>query len=284
MKDKVVGLITFSSAERQCFNYYKDNFKDADTAYIKGSSILTKKTGLEIMGGNPYEIYEKFDSYVVVNVQAKNSMGGYGSELIKCPLVDNRFDRAFAQSLDMLQHADDLYKQGEKAKALPIFQSFAEHSNPEAQYRLGYMYNTINFSNGVPWDNSQAIYWYNKAAEQGNADAQIDLVVMYSNGATKNDTKSVYWRNRLEENVGINIIQRANAFYNTFKHSNFLRAFALYQHLAEHGDARAQYRLGYMYYQGWGVDKDHTQAIYWYKKAADQGDDAAKQSLKELNQ
>lgn len=175
MKDKVVGLITFPSAERQCFNYHKDNFKDPDTAYIKVSSILTKNEGMAIMGGNPYEIYEKFDSYVVVNVQAKNSMGGYGSELIKCPLVDNRFDRAFVQSLDILQRANDLYKQGENAKALPLFQSFAEHGNAEAQYRLGYMYNTINFSKGVAWDNTQAIYWYNKAADQGDDAAKRSL-------------------------------------------------------------------------------------------------------------
>ena len=45
----------------------------------------------------------------------------------------------------------------------------------------------------------------------------------------------------------------------------------LYRVRAEQGDAKAQFRLGYIYYQGKGVPQDYAEAVRWYRKAADQG-------------
>jgi uncharacterized protein len=41
--------------------------------------------------------------------------------------------------------------------------------------------------------------------------------------------------------------------------------------LAEKGDARAQFDLGFMHAYGWGVQRNPAEAITWYRKAADQG-------------
>jgi hypothetical protein len=41
---------------------------------------------------------------------------------------------------------------------------------------------------------------------------------------------------------------------------------------AEHGDARAQADLGYMYAHAQGVPLNYSEALTWYRKAADQGD------------
>jgi uncharacterized protein len=41
--------------------------------------------------------------------------------------------------------------------------------------------------------------------------------------------------------------------------------------LADKGDARAQFDIGFMYAYGWGVQRDAAAAIAWYRKAADQG-------------
>jgi TPR repeat protein len=41
--------------------------------------------------------------------------------------------------------------------------------------------------------------------------------------------------------------------------------------LAEHGDARAQFSLGGMYYNGQGVQQDYAEAAKWTRKAAEQG-------------
>ena len=41
--------------------------------------------------------------------------------------------------------------------------------------------------------------------------------------------------------------------------------------LAEQGDARAQFDVGFMHAYGWGVPRNPAEAIAWYRKAADQG-------------
>ena len=50
---------------------------------------------------------------------------------------------------------------------------------------------------------------------------------------------------------------------------------------AEQGHAEAQYKLGCCYDDGIGVDKDLKQAVYWWKKAAEQGDAEAQHNLGE---
>ena len=92
-------------------------------------------------------------------------------------------------------------------------------------------------------DHAQAVYWYRKAADQGLADAQIQLGNCYS--VMKDDAQAVYW----------------------------------YRKAADQGLASAQYNLGNCYYNGWGVTIDDTQAAYWFYKAAKQGDKYAKDRL-----
>ena len=41
--------------------------------------------------------------------------------------------------------------------------------------------------------------------------------------------------------------------------------------LAEQGNAEAQFNLGSLYYQGWGVPQDYKEAAQWMRKAAEQG-------------
>ena len=40
---------------------------------------------------------------------------------------------------------------------------------------------------------------------------------------------------------------------------------------AEQGDVMAQYSLGGMYFRGEGVSQNYAEAVKWYSKAADQG-------------
>jgi hypothetical protein len=48
---------------------------------------------------------------------------------------------------------------------------------------------------------------------------------------------------------------------------------------AEQGDAKAQYRLGYMYSHGQGVPQDSVEAVRWYRKSADQGNAMGESAL-----
>ena len=55
----------------------------------------------------------------------------------------------------------------------------AEQGYAEAQYNLGVMYDS---GRGVRQDDDEAFKWFRQAAEQGNTGAQYNLGVMYANG------------------------------------------------------------------------------------------------------
>ncbi len=73
----------------------------------------------------------------------------------------------------------DAYLRGNYATALSELRPLAEQGNADAQYNLGLMYDK---GHGVPQDYGQARQWYEKAAAQGNAMAQYNLGVLYRNG------------------------------------------------------------------------------------------------------
>ena len=52
--------------------------------------------------------------------------------------------------------------------------------------------------------------------------------------------------------------------------------------LAEQGNAEAQFNLGSLYYQGWGVPQDYKEAAQWMRKAAEQGHVFAQATLGSL--
>ena len=93
---------------------------------------------------------------------------------------------------------------------------------------------------------------YQKAAEQGDVNAQSILGAMYYEG------KGVQ--------------------------KNYAKAFEWFEKAAEQGHANAQYNLGVMYANGESVPKDYTRAIAWYQKAAEQGFANAQDALNKIKQ
>jgi TPR repeat protein len=91
----------------------------------------------------------------------------------------------------------------------------------------------------VAKDEVQAVDWFRRAAEQGDAAAQTNLGQAYreGRGVSKDQAEAVAW---------------------------FRRA-------AEQGSGWAQYFLGNAYRTGEGVGRDDAQAVMWWHKGADQG-------------
>jgi TPR repeat protein len=52
---------------------------------------------------------------------------------------------------------------------------------------------------------------------------------------------------------------------------DYEKAFGWFQMAADHGDARAQNKIGYMFSAGRGVPKDDVKAVDWFRKGAEQG-------------
>ena len=68
---------------------------------------------------------------------------------------------------------------GDFATALKEWTVLAEQGDADAQFNLGVMYAN---GNGVVQDYKEAVKWYRKSAEQGDADAQFNLGVRYGTG------------------------------------------------------------------------------------------------------
>ena len=62
------------------------------------------------------------------------------------------------------------------AQAVSWYRKAAQQGDAKAQSNLGVMYAK---GEGVPEDDTQAVSWYRKAAQQGQAEAQHNLGVMY---------------------------------------------------------------------------------------------------------
>ena len=127
-----------------------------------------------------------------------------------------------------------------KEKAIYWYKRAAELGNGQAQYILGNKY-CHKHDYDVEEDIKQAIYWYTKSADQGNADAQYALGDCYT------------YRQYCEE-------------------PNPTEAFKWYKKAAEQecADGKFQYKLGRCYERGYGVGQNMGQALECYRKAAEQ--------------
>ncbi len=67
------------------------------------------------------------------------------------------------------------FLKGDNDKALQVFRPLAKNGNKEAQYHLGYMYQS---GIGVVQDNNQALHWYQMAAKQGHNSASVQAKVV----------------------------------------------------------------------------------------------------------
>jgi TPR repeat protein len=52
---------------------------------------------------------------------------------------------------------------------------------------------------------------------------------------------------------------------------DYAEAARWYEEASENGNAEAQYAIGYMHYHGQGVSQDYGKALLWFRKAANQG-------------
>ncbi|GES98810.1 kinase-like domain-containing protein [Rhizophagus clarus] len=183
--------------------------------------------------------------------------------------------------------------------AFKLNQSAANLGDSVAQYNLGLMYEN---GDGIKKDLNQAIYWYEKSANQGNQDAQNGLENLFKNFIDKlsiynfDAVKEQYLLNYINNNK-INsqkiytwLLNNHNRVDSTYllKHFNFygietnITAFYLYQKAANLGNNIAQYNLALMYENGNGIKEDLNKAAYWYEKSASQKNQNAKNKLKSI--
>jgi hypothetical protein len=140
---------------------------------------------------------------------------------------------------------------------------------------------------GVPKDDAQSVSWYRKAAEQGLAEAQFNLGMSYSKaiGILQNHKEAASWfRKAADQGFAQGQRMLAVAYIQgDGVPRDDAKAALLCRTAAELGDDGCQFLLGTMYEDGFGgIAKDDSQALAWYRKAADQGNKLAQENLSKL--
>jgi uncharacterized protein len=164
------------------------------------------------------------------------------------------------------------YKRGDYVVAREHLGPRAEQGDAQAQVYLGLMYEN---GQGVPHNEVEAVKWYRKAAEQGDASAQYNLGLTYRSGrgVRQNDREAANWYLKsAEQGDAQSEVYLALMYKNGYGvPQSDPEAVKWYCKAAEQGDASGQYNLGAMYATGRGVPQDETEAMRWYRKSAEQG-------------
>ena len=144
------------------------------------------------------------------------------------------------------------------------------------KFLIGVIYFT---GQGVPQSSSEAVKWFNAAAEQGYAMAQRGLAVINEYSSPMSKTENL---NRLATEQSEAYAQ----YYLGYVFStglglpqNDAEAVKWYRLAAERGYVDAQCALGRAYDAGQGVPQSDAEAVKWYRLAAEQGNATAQYFL-----
>jgi len=158
------------------------------------------------------------------------------------------------------------------------------YSDPIAQLNLGIVYQSG--VDGVDADIGRAAYWYGRASEAGNADAQMRLGELYmrGEGTAVDRNKAVNFFTKASDNGFAPAQVELGYMYEMgeFGSVDYDIARMLYEKAAAQGEVIAQYNLAEMYELGKGVDVDKALARQWYTAAAEQGLQEAVEALQRL--
>ncbi|MHB9139368.1 MAG: tetratricopeptide repeat protein [Victivallaceae bacterium] len=175
--------------------------------------------------------------------------------------------------------AVQLYNSGAFDKAFQLFQIGAKQNDAKAQYYLGRMYFEGDVSNeGVNY--AKALGWYQKAAANGNAEAQACFAKMYflGIGVPPDFDKAMTWYQKAADQGNAHGQYGLACMYYRVK-KDYPKAMEWYKKVADQSNYYAQYSLACMYYYGEGTDKNFQQAAKWFKAAAEQGFPMAQYNL-----
>jgi TPR repeat protein len=135
-----------------------------------------------------------------------------------------------------------------------VVRKAAEQGDAESQNKVGVLY---SLGRGTEPSKEEAVAWYRKAARLKNDKAMFNLGAAYYNGdgVTIDDVASYAWF-LLAEEAGNLSAKDATERASSEKMANLSAALA---------------KIGEMYVTGVELPKDPVEALKWYRKAADAG-------------
>lgn len=146
----------------------------------------------------------------------------------------------------------------------------AQQDYPLAQARLGFIYE--NEAADDPAKIGDAMRWYQKAAAQRNLAAAYNLALLYQEGKAvqKDQAQAKKWfrvaaeQGLAEAQLNLGALQMADKEY-AEAHDWLAKA-------AASGNAKAMLNLGRLHQGGLGVPQSDAAALVWYQKSAEAGE------------
>ncbi len=136
---------------------------------------------------------------------------------------------------------------------------------------------------GVRQDFEQSAYWFEKAANAGDPEAQMEMGYLYQAGigVTRDLVRAANWYQLAASNglVGAKVNLAIVYLWGTGVNKDEQLAVQLMHEAASAGSALAACYLGDMYYRGVGVPQDKGAGEKWYRKAAKLHDPRAEYEL-----
>ncbi|MCO6498607.1 MAG: sel1 repeat family protein [Chitinophagaceae bacterium] len=195
----------------------------------------------------------------------------------------------------------ELNKPAEGMKLLEEY--YQNHGNHYDFSTMGYRY---AYEDERIRNLGKAVYWYQKAYENGETDKLIQIGKLYLNGdkGFRDLDKAEYYFNRAK-NEGLDVdfllsslksakelavlekeqaqnqaLAKTNGeaeYHKAFEieETNPSEALNLYKQSAEKGDVRAMFSIYFMYNKGEGVAKNEREALKWLTMAGEKGDSTA---------
>ena len=158
-------------------------------------------------------------------------------------------------------------------------QKRAESGDTEAMLKLAFELNEIEDSNS-----EDILYWTEKAAELGNAQAQFELADICK--SAKDYSGAFKWFEISAKNGYTSAKYNLGGCYfeGSGTEQNYEKAFYWTEQAANENNVGAIRKLGIFYAQGIGVSVDKDKGISLLNEAVSLGDELAKDCIRELNE
>jgi len=198
----------------------------------------------------------------------------YDSDRVFIGKVTNRIEDCAGVKASQSTKEQDTSPKGSVDKKHAELIRNAKVGNANAQYNLGVAY---SLGDGVPKDETKAIEWFQKAADQKVPQALFQLGLKYLLGRSvqKDETKGFVMIRQASE-LGVAEAQHTLGTYYSHGEGGLpkdpVKGTEWLQKAAAQGIADAQVALGVNYATGQGVNRDMVRAYAWFSLAAAQGD------------
>jgi hypothetical protein len=164
-----------------------------------------------------------------------------------------------------IEDASAAIDRGDTATAFRICRPLAEQGNAEAQNQLGVLYSNAK-------DYGQALKWFRQAAERHLGVAETNLGGMYlrGEGVARDIDEGVrlYKRAALDGYLSAGWDLGSGYYLGQFGKRDYVEAAKWYRFAADRGYAPAAYELARLYQNGEGVPRDVVSAHMWSNLAA----------------